>query len=166
MQRDHSLPPGGLVDIRVEDPRSAAAQECLRAYYAELDRRFDVGFDPHASIALAADELVEPSGLLLLGWLGERPVAVGAVRLHGDEPAELKRMWVADAARGLGVGRRMLDALEAQARQRGARAARLETNRALVEAIALYRSAGYVEVPAFNAERYADHGFEKDLSAG
>jgi DNA-binding MarR family transcriptional regulator/GNAT superfamily N-acetyltransferase len=154
----------GLVDIRLEDPRSAAAQECLRAYFAELDRRFDAGFDPQASIALVADELIEPRGLLLLGWMGESPVAVGAVRLHGADPAELKRMWVAEDARGLGVGRRMLAALEAHARDRGARTARLETNRVLVEAIRLYRSAGYEEVAAFNDEPYADHWFEKALA--
>ena len=166
MQLDGAGSPAGPVDIRVEDPRSVAAQACLRAYFSELDRRFDTGFDPDASIALAADELVEPRGVLLLGWLGDEPVAVGALRLHGDQPAELKRMWVADAARGLGVGRRMLAELEGQARAHGATVARLETNRALVEAIRLYRSAGYTEVAAFNDEAYADHWFEKDLVAG
>jgi ribosomal protein S18 acetylase RimI-like enzyme len=72
-------------------------------------------------------------------------------------------MWVAESARGLGLGRRLLAELEAWAAQRGARTVRLETNRALTEAIALYRSAGYREVPAFNDEPFAHHWFEKTL---
>ncbi len=154
----------GLVEIRVEDPRSPAAQECLQAYFAELARRFDDGFDPAATISASATELVAPHGFLLLARMGGEPVGVGAVKLHGSSPAEIKRMWVAAHARGLGLGRRLLRALEDEARHRGAAVARLETNRSLAEAIALYRSAGYVEVPAFNDEHYAHHWFEKDLT--
>ena len=72
-------------------------------------------------------------------------------------------MWVAAAARGLGLGRRLLSELEDCAAERGARVVRLETNRTLAEAIGLYRSAGYTEVPAFNHEAYAHHWFEKQL---
>jgi ribosomal protein S18 acetylase RimI-like enzyme len=67
--------------------------------------------------------------------------------------------------RGLGLGRRLLSELEQEARSRGARAVRLDTNRALVEAIAMYRAAGYEEVDAFNEEPVAHHWFEKALSA-
>lgn len=65
--------------------------------------------------------------------------------------------------RGLGVGRRLLDRLEREAADHGGRAVRLETNKALSEAVAMYRSRGYREVDAFNAEAYADHWFEKVL---
>ena len=78
-------------------------------------------------------------------------------------PAELKRMWVAPEYRGLGLGRRLLLELERHARRAGARAVRLETNRALKEAIQLYRRSGYREVTAFNDEPYAHHWFEKRL---
>ena len=88
--------------------------------------------------------------------------AAAALKFHGKEPAELKRMWVADAARGLGIGRRLLGELERRARRRRTHV-RLETNRALEEAIGLYRSAGYREVEAFNDEPYAHHWFEKPL---
>ena len=70
-------------------------------------------------------------------------------------------MWIDPTARGLGLGRRLLRELEERARRRGATLVRLETNRALTEAIALYRSAGYIEVGPFNDEPYADHWFEK-----
>ena len=72
-------------------------------------------------------------------------------------------MWVAPAARGLGLGRRLLTDLEAQAAARQVSTLRLETNRSLDEAIGLYKSAGYREVAAFNDERYAHHWFEKTL---
>jgi ribosomal protein S18 acetylase RimI-like enzyme len=72
-------------------------------------------------------------------------------------------MWVASHLRGLGFGRRMLQALESQARELGFRTLRLETNRALEEAIRLYRTSGYTEVQPFNDEPYADFWFEKRL---
>jgi ribosomal protein S18 acetylase RimI-like enzyme len=72
-------------------------------------------------------------------------------------------MWVAPTARGLGLGRRLLTELEARAAASGSEAIRLETNGALSEAIAMYRSCGYREVPAFNDEPYAQLWFEKRL---
>ena len=95
--------------------------------------------------------------------LHDAPVACGALKFHGRDPAELKRMWVAPSARGLGLGRRLLTELERLAEDHGVRVIRLETNGNLTEAIALYRSAGYREVAAFNDEPYAHHWFEKRL---
>jgi ribosomal protein S18 acetylase RimI-like enzyme len=65
--------------------------------------------------------------------------------------------------RGLSLGRRLLSELEREAAARGATVVRLETNRKLVEAIGLYRAAGYAEVAAFSTEPYANHWFEKSL---
>jgi DNA-binding MarR family transcriptional regulator/predicted GNAT family N-acyltransferase len=154
----------GLVEVDVDDPTSTAAQFCIQAYFAELDTRFDAGFDPSQSISADADELTEPAGLLLVARLRDEPVGCGALKLHGAAPAEIKRMWVAPTARGLGVGRRILSALEQHARRRGATVVRLETNKTLREATTLYRSAGYVEVDRFNDEPYAHHWLEKALA--
>jgi GNAT superfamily N-acetyltransferase/DNA-binding MarR family transcriptional regulator len=163
MQVVERLLTAGLVEVTVEDPRTPAAQFCLRSYFAELDDRFDNGFEPELSISADADDLVEPRGLLLVARLRDEPIGCGALKFHGRDPVEIKRMWVAPSARGLGLGRRLLSELERHARDRGASVAHLETNRALTEAIALYRSAGYVEVSPFNGEPYADHWFEKAL---
>jgi DNA-binding MarR family transcriptional regulator/GNAT superfamily N-acetyltransferase len=154
-----------LVSVAVEDPTTPDARWCIEQYFAELNARFDAGFDPSHSISAAAHEVVPPAGALLVARLRGQPVGCGALKFHADEPAELKRMWVAPEARGLGLGRRLLVELEQTARAAGARAVRLETNRALTEAIQLYRSSGYREVPAFNAEPYAHHWFEKKLPA-
>ena len=154
-----------VVDIKAVDPAHPDARRCIEAYFAELDRRSETGFDPEAGVSAEPHELRPPAGVLLLAYLRAEPVGCGALKSHGGAPSEIKRMWVADAARGLGIGRRLLAELEARAVASGARAVRLETNRNLHEAIAMYRGAGYAEVPAFNDEPFADHWFEKDLAA-
>src|SRR6202171_6024739 len=149
------------VEVTPVDPGHPHAQHCLNAYFVELDRRFDKGFDPVQSISADEDELRPPAGLMLVATLRGDPIGCGALKFHDNEPAELKRMWVTDSARGLGIGRRLLSELEKHAAKQGALAVRLETNKTLVEAISLYRSAGYVEVARFNGEPYAHHWFEK-----
>ena len=152
-----------MVSIEPLDPEHRHGRHCLREYAAELDRRFPQGFDPALSISAEADELRPPAGLLLVASLGPEPVGCGALKFHDDGPTELKRMWVAEHARGLGLGRRLLGELEAHAARGPRPVVRLETNESLAEAIALYRSAGYAEVEPFNDESYAHHWFEKRL---
>jgi DNA-binding MarR family transcriptional regulator/GNAT superfamily N-acetyltransferase len=153
-----------LVVIEPLDPSDPRAQHCLREYVAELDRRFPGGFDPARSISADAAELRPPAGVLLVATLPSEPVGCGALKFHDGQPTEIKRMWIAPAARGLGVGRKLLAELEASALAHGStRVVRLETNEALGEAIAMYRSAGYAEVAPFNDEPYAHHWFEKEL---
>jgi len=154
----------GMVQFTIDDPTSDDAQFCIRSYFAELDVRFESGFDPSQSISADAAELTEPSGLLLIARLRGEPIGCGALKLHGREPAEVKRMWIAGAVRGLGLGRRILEELERHAHQRGVGTLRLETNQTLNEAIGLYKSAGYREVERFNDEPYAHHWFEKVIS--
>jgi GNAT superfamily N-acetyltransferase len=152
-----------MVQVKPVDPAHPDAEHCLRAYFAELDRRFETGFDPVLSISAEDDELRPPAGVLLVATLRSEPIGCGGLKFHDDAAIEIKRMWVADSARGLGVGRRLLTELESHAAEHGARILRLETNRTLLEAINLYRSAGYVEVQPFNQETYAHHWFEKTI---
>ena len=151
-----------LVAIDVLDPDAPAARACLAAYAAELARRFESGFDPRRN-PMPADEVRPPSGLFLVATLHDEPVGCGALKLHGDGPAELARIWVSERVRGLGLGRRLVAELERRAAETGATTVRLDTNGALTEAIALYRSVGYREVEPFNDNPYAHHWFEKPL---
>jgi DNA-binding MarR family transcriptional regulator len=144
-------------------PASDAARWCMSQYFAELASRFEEGFDPGKSLPMDDAELIPPRGAFLVASLDGEPVACGAVKPLAPGVGYLKRMWVAGSVRGLGFGRRMLAALESQARELGMTTLCLETNRALVEAIRLYESAGYVRVAPFNAEPYADYWFEKRL---
>ena len=152
-----------LVQIDSVDPAHPDAQRCLDEYFAELDRRFDAGFDPARSISADLDEMRPPAGAFLVAKSHGDAVGCGALKFHAEAPAEIKRMWVDRRARGLGVGRRLLTALEQRALANGSRTVRLETNEALTEAIAMYRAAGYREVDAFNDEPYAHHWFEKRI---
>jgi DNA-binding MarR family transcriptional regulator/GNAT superfamily N-acetyltransferase len=153
-----------MVQIAPADPADPRARHCVREYAAELARRVPGGFDPARSRQVRDEELRPPAGILLLATLQSEAVGCGCLRFHDGAWAEIKRLWVAPSARGLGVGRRLLAALEARAGDGACSAVRLDTNGSLVEAIAMYRSTGYHEIAPFNDEPYAQHWFEKALS--
>ncbi|HEU5041079.1 MAG TPA: bifunctional helix-turn-helix transcriptional regulator/GNAT family N-acetyltransferase [Gemmatimonadales bacterium] len=153
----------GAVGLEVVDPAGRAARYCVQQYFQELAHRFEGGFDPARSISAGDDELRPPRGYFVLATLHGDAVGCGALKCHPDF-GELKRMWVAPEARGLGLGRRILGGLEELARNRRLPLLRLETNQSLVEAQRLYRTSGYREVAAFNDEAYAHHWFEKRLA--
>jgi DNA-binding MarR family transcriptional regulator/GNAT superfamily N-acetyltransferase len=149
------------VQITAEASDSAEARWCIGQYFRELAGRFETGFDPAKTIPANPDELTPPAGVVIVARLGGRPIGCGALKVKDRTIGEIKRMWVAADARGLGVGRRILETLETHAREFGVRTLRLETNRTLKEAQALYRKCGYLEVEPFNDEPYAHHWFEK-----
>ncbi len=151
------------IDIRIQHPGSRDARWCLEAYFNELAARFDTGFDVEKSISARDEELTPPAGYFVVARLDGRPAGCGALKVKGEMIGEIKRMWTAPSARGLGVARRLLHTLEAKAREIGIGTLRLETNKALHEAQALYRGSGYREVEPFNDEPYAHHWFEKRL---
>jgi DNA-binding MarR family transcriptional regulator len=153
----------GAVVVGREPADAADAVWCLDAYYRELARRFDAGFDPANGKPVGVEDMTPPRGWLFLARLDGRPVGCGAlVRLSAKE-CEIKRMWTAPEARGLGVAKRLIAAIEAQAGEAGLTTLRLDTNRALKEAQALYRKLGFVEIARYNDNPYADHWFEKRL---
>ena len=155
-----------VAGLRIEriDPASPEARWCVRQYFEELNRRFETGFDPAASLPNEDRDLLPPRGAFLVASVDGDAVACGAVKTLSPGAGYLKRMWVSDGVRGLGIGRRMLSALEAQARGLGFTTVCLETNRTLQEALRLYRSAGYRDVAPFNDEPYAHHWLEKRLA--
>lgn len=149
--------------ISLEDPSSHDAQRCLSQYFAELDGRFEEGFDVSKSIAADSGDLRPPQGVFLVARLDGRAIGCGAVKILSPGIGTIKRMWVAKTARGIGIGRRMLLALEEQAAALGFGTLRLETHRSLAEAQKLYRRSGYREVAAFNDDPYASFWFEKNI---
>ena len=149
------------VTIEPADPASADARACFEAYFHELEERFETGFDPTRTVSANPEELVPPAGLFLIAQLDGRPLGCGALKVTARRVGEIKRMWVAPDARGLGIAQRLLDALEKHAVQMGLDTLQLDTNRALKEAHALYTRNGYREIPRYNDNPYADHWFEK-----
>ncbi|MGW7295947.1 bifunctional helix-turn-helix transcriptional regulator/GNAT family N-acetyltransferase [Streptomyces xiamenensis] len=156
----------GTVSLDPVDPDHPDAQHCLRSFFAELSERLDTGFDPARSLLPDAGELRAPRGVFLVARLHGEPVGCAGLKLPADAPAEVKRMWVSPATRGLGLARRFLTELEARAAGHGYDTLRLDTNKVLTEAIRLYHAYGFTEVPAFNTEPYAHHWFEKRIIAG
>jgi DNA-binding MarR family transcriptional regulator/GNAT superfamily N-acetyltransferase len=152
------------VEIRPVDPEHLDARACLAEYVAELNRRSDRLFDPSVGATALPHEVRPPAGQFFVVYLHGEAVGCGAVKHHADTPAEIKRMWISPRSRGYGLGRRLLETLEACAAAAGAQMARIETNGVLTEALTLYSSAGWVEVPAFNDEPFADHWLEKRLT--
>jgi ribosomal protein S18 acetylase RimI-like enzyme len=151
------------IEIEQTDPRGVLAKYCLGEYYAELARRFERGFDVSLSRDPEATAMMPPRGAFLLAKLDG--AAIGCVGLKGTDGgyAEIKRLWVAPAARGLGLAHRLMAAAEEEARRLGIETLRLDTNSALPEAVALYRGTGWTEVPRFNDDPYPDTFFEKRL---
>src|SRR4051812_16663618 len=149
-----------MVRIAPEDPSSADAKWCLAHYFAELNERFESGFDPERA-PVDNEELVPPSGAFVVARFDGHPAGCGALRTLGPGTGEITKVWVDRAHRGLGIGPRIIDALEQQAAGLGHRTVRLDTNRSLDEAKAMYCRGGYVEIARYNDNPYADHWFEK-----
>jgi DNA-binding MarR family transcriptional regulator len=167
MREVERLLQASMVAFAVEDPASADAQWCAKQYFDELAVRFEGGYDPGGD-PIEIAELTPPNGALMIARLRGRPVGCGALRFKGAKPgrnqtAYFKRIWISSDVRGLGVGRRLLTAMEREVERRKIPLIRLDTNRVLNEAIAMYRRYGYSEIERFNDNPYAHHWFEKKL---
>ena len=154
----------GLIDVKVVDPDHPQAAYCLRQYFDELDGRFHSGFDPSASLPADPGEMRLPAGLFLLATLRSEPIGCGALKFHGDRRRSSSGCGSHRPPAGWAWGGDYSRELEERAAEHGTCTIRLETNKTLTEAIAMYRSAGYHEVDAFNDEPYAHHWFEKHVA--
>lgn len=136
---------------------SAVARSCLHAYAEELSRRFPEGYGPDDLLPATAFALflVASDGVSPVGCVGLRPLSATT--------AEIKHMWVSPSARRLGVGRRLLAALESHAATLGYTELRLNTHEALPEAIALYQALGYAEIPPYGDDVHGQRFFTLPL---
>jgi GNAT superfamily N-acetyltransferase len=149
------------VTFSVIDAGSGDARWALTQYFEELDRRFTDGFDAGDALDEAAARYNDAEGAFIVARQGDEIVGCGAL-LHLDaDTSEIKRMWVAPTSRGTGLGKRLLGRLEDEARRSGRRRVLLDTNGSLLEAIAMYESAGYVRTERYNDNPYAEHWFTK-----
>lgn len=153
------------VELVETDPRSDAAVYCLGAYFAELGRRFETGFEVHLSRDPEARDMIAPRGAFFVAMSDGLPIGCGGLKGHDGHWGEVKRLWVAPSARGLKLATRMMDRIDTAARALGMTHLRLDTNSQLPEAIALYRRLGWTQIPRFNDDPYPDTFFEKPLTA-
>ena len=132
------------LDLRIEPANSPSATLLIAALDAELRSRY-----PGMAVnGIDVAEFEAQGGVFVVGYVDGEPGVCGALRPH-EAAVEIKRMFVASAFRGLGLGRRMLEFLEAEAQRRGYTRAVLETGNNQPEAISLYRSAGWRAIPPF-----------------
>jgi GNAT superfamily N-acetyltransferase len=155
--------PADIVTCRRTRTDSPDADALISAYFAELAALLG-GFDPSKSVSANADDLSPPHGMFILMSEADRPVACGGFKTHAPGVGEIKRMFTVPEARGRSLGRDLLLELEDGARDLGMHKLVLDTAAPLAAATILYRSAGYVEVPSFNANPYATRWFAKDLA--
>jgi len=149
--------------LKEMDPQGEEARYCLGEYYAELTRRFEEGFEVSRSRDPDAKDMRRPRGAFLVALSDGLPLGCAGLKGSGGQVAEVKRVWVSPAARGLGLAHRLMAAVEEAARSLKITTLRLDTNRALPEAISLYRNSGWTEIDRFNDDPYPDFFFEKRL---
>ena len=152
----------------VDEP---AAQALLAEYFASRAETFPASMGEYRPVWPTAPQFEPPNGVFLIVEEDGMDVGCGGVRqlaVLGDAGTrfEVKHLWVQPQARGTGLGRRLLEELEGRARALGATQLVLDTNASQAAATVLYRSAGYVEVPAYNDNANATHWFSKNLVEG
>jgi ribosomal protein S18 acetylase RimI-like enzyme len=144
---------------RGDDPEARALVAAMEAWIGE---RFGPQ-SPDRTSTVVGEEMAPPQGVFVVLYEDGEPVAGGGLRRLDEGGAEIKRMFVEPSARGRGFGRRVLDELEAVAAELGYRRLRLDTAQSMTTAIALYRSAGFVDIPDYNGNSYASYWGEKLL---
>ncbi|MBY6089375.1 helix-turn-helix domain-containing GNAT family N-acetyltransferase [Maritimibacter alkaliphilus] len=152
------------ITIELADPESPHANWCLDRYFDEVNRLFKQGFERAKTCDPQAPAMRPPVGAFLLALSDGLPI--GCVALKGTDQgyAEVKRLWIAPSARGLGLSKRMMQETEREARRLGIGTLRLDTNEQMPAAIALYEKTGWARIERFNDDPYPTHFFEKKLT--
>ena len=150
------------IEVRREPADDEPGRALLAGFEREIAERYP-GWDPSQGPTALPAEIGPPTGCFLVAYVDGQPSGCAALKRLDEETAEIKRVYVAPQARGHGVARRLLTALEAAARELGYARARLDTGARQPDAVALFRSSGYEEIPDYNGNAYAAYWFEKGL---
>jgi GNAT superfamily N-acetyltransferase len=148
-----------LCEVPADDPDAAALS---RALNAEADRRYGEAHDFGEPLPLGSEDPAYEA--VVIAYVGAAAAGLGALRRLDPATAEIKRMIVVAEQRGKGIGRLILSDLERRARGLGCATVRLDSAALLTEAIDLYRTSGYREIPPYNDNPHAELWFEKRLS--
>lgn len=138
------------LEIRPADPDNPEVIACWQAYFDELVARVPAARPDMFTLPdPGAESYRPPRGRCLVAWSDDLPVGCVALRPLDPETAEVKRLWVHDSARCQGLARRLMTAIEDEARSMGMTTLRLDTNSALSEALALYRRSGWSDIAPY-----------------
>jgi putative acetyltransferase len=133
------------VTITRESPRRAEISRLVE----ELDEYLGALYPAESNHLLDIETLARPEIRFFVARLDGEALGCGALRIDPTGHGEVKRIYVSPRGRGLGLGRRLIAAIETQARGEGLTCLRLETGIHQPEALGLFRAAGFVEIPPF-----------------
>jgi GNAT superfamily N-acetyltransferase len=150
-----------FTDGRVDSGPGGTLAQAMRDEIAVIYDGLDLDGDTMPSAGQA--ELSPPGGAFMVGWRDGEPVCCGGVKRLDDTICEIKKMYVVPDARGTGVARKLLRALEARARELGYETARLDTGPKQTNAQGLYEAEGFASIPDFNGNPVAVFWGEKPL---
>jgi GNAT superfamily N-acetyltransferase len=153
----------GSLAVRAERPDEEPGWTLLAEYYEEIASRYP-DWSPELGSTASVADMSPPGGRFVVAYLEGQPAGCGTVKRFDEATGEIKRIFVRSAARGHGVARLILRALEEAAAELGYARVVLDTGERLPEARALFRSAGYVEIADYNGNPWAAYWFEKRLS--
>lgn len=155
------------LEVRPEPATGVLATTLLSSFIDEMVSRLPGGFDPVRSVSATPSEMTPPAGDFLVVFdpsgVG---VGCGGLKCLGSGVFEIKRMWIAPSHRRRGYARALLATLEARASALGGVELCLDTSEVLAEAVALYRTCGYVEIDPYNDNPYASLWFAKRVAVG
>lgn len=150
------------IEITLESPAAPVSLTLQDAFFVDIAARYP-DWHPGSSQSVSVEELSRPRGAWLVVYLDGRPVGCGGVQAVEEEVCEVRRLFLDRSARGLGIGRVLLRSLEEQARHLGYGRIRLTTGDAQPEALALFVSSGYMEIPPFTDGAFTRYWMEKEL---
>ena len=150
------------VTVTVERADAKVSLALQEAFFADIASRYP-GWVPASSQSVRPSDLAPPNGVSLVAYLDRRAVACGGLQRLDAEKAEIRRLFIDESARGRGIGRRLLAELESHARRLGYKRVRLTTGDGQAEALGLFQTAEYQEIPPFTDGVFTRHWMEKSL---
>ena len=148
--------------VREEASDGASGRQLLGAFIAEIAALYP-GWTPATGPSADPTDFAPPRGRFIVVYTGAEPVACGGLKALESSVAEIKRLYVRPDVRGRALGRRLLDELERLARAQGYTTVRLDTGARQPDAVRLFETAGYREIPDYNGNPFASRWFEKSL---
>jgi GNAT superfamily N-acetyltransferase len=153
---------GGAEEFRAEPLEGRAGRRLIGAFHRDVTAIYPF-WNPSMGPTADPREFEPPGGRFLVVYVDGEPVGCGGFKRLDYRTAEIKRMYVAPEQRGRGIARRLLARLERGAKAAGYELVRLDTGDRQPDALHLYRSAGYEEIPDYNGNPAATYWFEKQL---
>ncbi|HSC04720.1 MAG TPA: GNAT family N-acetyltransferase [Solirubrobacteraceae bacterium] len=157
---------GGIdtgVQVTVERADAGVSLVLQQAFFADIASRYP-GWEPANSQSVVLSELVPPDGIWLVAYRDRDAIGCGGLQRFDAETGEVRRIFLDKSERGRGTGRRLLGELEEHARRLGYKRIRLTTGDGQPEALRMFQSAGYQEIPPFTDGVFTRHWMEKSLS--